>query len=220
MDKRFMAILAAIIIIFVGIFAFSKHSDNSNSSSSNGQPTSHIEGKGSKSVTLVEYGDYQCPVCEAYHQILEQVEAKYTNDIYFQFRNLPLVSIHKNAYAAARAAEAAGQQNKYFEMHRQLYDATNWQAWTVSSSPTSYFQNYAQTLGLDLNKYNSDYNSNKVNDLINADIAEFNKTGQQMATPAFFLNGKYIANSSLADQNGPSVEKFSTLLDAEIAKKQ
>lgn len=215
-----MAILAAIIIIFVGIFAFSKHSNNSNSSSSNGQPTSHIEGKGSKSVTLVEYGDYQCPVCEAYHQILEQVEAKYTNDIYFQFRNLPLVSIHKNAYAAARAAEAAGQQNKYFEMHRQLYDATNWQVWTVSSSPTSYFQNYAQTLGLDLNKYNSDYNSNKVNDLINADIAEFNKTGQQMATPAFFLNGKYVANTSLADQNGPSVEKFSTLLDAEIAKKQ
>ena len=218
MDKRFLAILAAIIIIFIGIFAFSKHSDNSNSSSSGkGQPSSHIEGKGAKGVTLVEYGDYECPVCENYHAIVDQVAAKYNNDVYFQFRNLPLSSIHPNAYSAARAAEAAGLQNKYFEMHRLLYDPTNWQVWSTAKNPTSYYQTYAQQLGLDLNKFNSDMNSTAVNDVINADLAEYKKTGQEMATPAFFINGKFIPNTDLVDDNGPSVAKFSAALDAAIA---
>lgn len=222
MDKRFLAILGVIVLIFIGIFAFSKHSNNSggNTTSSSSQPTSHIEGKGAKNITLMEYGDYQCPVCQAYQIVLDQVEAKYANDVYFQFRNLPLSSIHPNAYAAARAAEAAGLQNKYFDMHRLLYETSNWQAWTTSSNPTSYFQNYAQQLNLDLDKFNSDSNSSKVNDYINADLSEYKKTGQQMATPAFFLDGKYIENKNLIDQNGPSFEKFAALLDAEIAKKQ
>lgn len=218
MDKRFLGILAAIVIVFIGIFVLTKHDGSSStSSSSSSQPTSHIEGKGAKNVTFMEYGDYQCPVCEAYHQVLEQVEAKYANDIYFQFRNLPLPSIHPNAYAAARAAEAAGLQGKYFEMHRLLYEQSNWQVWTNSKSPTSYFQSYAQQLKLDLNKFNSDMNSTQVNDFINADIAEFKKTGQQMATPTFFINGKYVDNKVLVDENGPSAAKISAQLDAAIA---
>jgi protein-disulfide isomerase len=164
----------------------------------------------------MEYGDYQCPVCEAYFATTEAVQAKYGDAIFFQFRNLPLSSIHPNAYAAARAAEAAGLQNKYFEMHDLLYQQSNWQVWTNSKSPTSFFQNYAQQLGLDLNKFNSDMNSSQVNDFINADMAEFKKTGQETATPTFFINGKYVSNSDLVDQSGPSVEKFSAQIDAAI----
>jgi protein-disulfide isomerase len=228
MDKRFLSVLAAIVIIFIGIFVFTKH-DSSTGSSSTTQPTSHIEGKGAKNVTLMEYGDYQCPVCEAYFVTLEQVQAKYGDDISFQFRNLPLTSIHKNAYAAARSAEAAGLQNKYFEMHDLLYQESNWQAWTVSNNPTSFFQNYAHQLNLDLNKFNSDMNSSHVNDLINADQEQFPKdfkaaTGsydaaKNLATPTFFINGKYVDNKDLADENGPSAVKFSTQLDAAIAAK-
>lgn len=221
MDKRFLAILAALVIIFVGIFAVSKNSSKSGTSSSTStQPTSHIEGKGAKGVTMLEYGDYQCSVCEVYHTVVDEVVAKYSNDIYFQFRNLPLVSVHPNAYAAARAAEAAGLQGKYFEINRLLYQASNWQVWTVSTSPNSYFQNYAKTLGLDLNKFNSDISSTKVNDSINADLAEFKKTGQQSATPTFFIDGKYVSNSDLTDDNGPSLAKFSAKIDAAIAAKQ
>lgn len=219
MDKRFLSILAAIVIIFVGFFVLSKHNPSSTGSNSNGkQPTNHVEGKGTKNVTLMEYGDYECSVCEAYFPTVEAVQAKYGDSITFQFRNLPLPSIHPNAYASARAAEAAGLQNKYFEMHDILYTNSNWQVWTVAKNPTSFFQNYAQQLNLDLNKFNSDMNSSNVNDLINADMAEFKKTGQQTATPTFFVNGKYIDNKDLVDQNGPSVDKFSAQIDAAIPK--
>jgi protein-disulfide isomerase len=113
-DRRFLTILAVVVVIFVGIFAFSQNSSNKTPSgtSSGAQPTSHIQGKGAKGVTLMEYGDYECPICGAYYLPLKQAMAQVSNDAYFQFRNLPLVQIHQNAFAAARAAEAAGIQNK------------------------------------------------------------------------------------------------------------
>ena len=219
MDKRFLTILAALVVIFGGIFVISQHSNNKSGGSAT-PATSHIEGKGQKGVTLVEYGDFQCPVCEAYEPVVEQVRSTYTDQIFFQFRNLPLPSVHPNAFAAARAAEAAGLQNKYFPMHDMLYESANWQRWTTSSSPVNFFGDYAKQLGLNVDQFKADYASDKVNDSINADIREFKKTNQQMGTPTFFLDGEYQANSKLADQNGrPQFEKFKTIIDAEIAKK-
>ncbi len=217
MDKRFLGIVVGIIIIFGGIFVFSQHSSKPGSGAN---PTNHITGQGAKNVTLVEYGDYQCPVCESYETVVEQVRAQYSKDIYFQFRNLPLAAVHKNAFAAARAAEAAALQNKFWEMHDSLYGFSNWQTWTNSNSSIDLFNDYAQKLGLNIEQFKSDYASNKVNDAINADLAEFKKTGQTMATPTFFLDGSYIENPKLTDQNNrPLFEKFKTVLDAEIAKK-
>jgi protein-disulfide isomerase len=221
MVKRFLAILAALVIIFIGIFSLSQKSTtkNNNSGNKNGSQTSnHVRGKNQKNVTLIEYGDYQCPVCEAYEPTMEQVAAKYDNDIKFQFRNLPLTSIHPNAFSGARAAEAAALQGKFWEMHNSLYESTNWQLWTVASDPLSNFVSFAKDLGLNIDKFKQDYSSEQVNDTINADLAAFNKTGQSMATPTFFLNGKYVDNALVSDQSGPSLDRFSTVLDAEIAK--
>jgi len=222
MDKRFLAILAGLVIIFIGVFAVSQHSSNkSTGGNSSGQPTNHIEGQGKKGVTLVEYGDYQCSACEAFSQTVQQVVAKYSTDITFQFRNLPLTSLHPNAFATARAAEAAGMQNKFWEMHNALYDAANYQVWTTASNPVPLFDNYAQQLGLDVNKFKTDYSSEQVNGLINADMAAFKKTGQEQATPTYFLDGKKLDNNNLIDQqSGPSLDKFSQVIAAEIAKKQ
>jgi protein-disulfide isomerase len=221
MDKRFLAILAGLVIIFGGIFVVSQNSNSSGSSggSSSGTPTNHVEGKGTKKVTLVEYGDYQCPICGAYYQPLKDVYAKYSNDIYFQFRNLPLISIHQNAFAGARAAEAAGMQNKYWEMHDMLYENQN--SWSTSNNPLSIFQSYAKSLGLNVEQFKADYSSGKVNDAINADLTAFKKTGKQQATPTFFLDGQYLDNSSLSDPKtgAPTLDKFSQVLDAAIAKK-
>lgn len=221
MDRRFLAILAAIIIIFIGIFAVSQGSGNKNSGSNNSsgtQPTSHVEGLNKKGVTLVEYGDYQCPVCASFNSVVDQVEQKYSADILYQFRNLPLISIHPNAFSAARAAEAAGLQNKYWQMHEKLYQ--NQSAWADSNNPLTLFKTYAQAIGLDLNKFSTDYASSKVNDAINADLAAFAKTGQEQATPTFFLDGKALNNTDLIDpQTGPSLDRFSKIIDAEIAQK-
>ncbi len=217
MDKRFLAILATIAIIFVGILVVSQHSGNK--AASGGQPSNHIIGSGAKNVTLVEYGDYQCPICEVYEPVVEQVRTAYTADIHFQFRNLPLSSLHPNAFSAARAAEAASLQGKFWEMHDTLYNQTNWQVWTVSSSPMDLFKVYAQQLGLDVNKFQSDYASEGVNSTIQADLSAFKATGQQQATPSFFLDGTFVDNTNLTDSgNRPLFDKFKSILDAEIAK--
>lgn len=222
MDKRFLSILGGIIVIFIVIFAITQtgnKSNNSGNNSSGSQPTHNVMGLGQKGVTLVEWGDYECPVCGDYYQAVKQVDAQFHNQIYFQFRNLPLTAIHPNAFAAARAAQAAGLQNKYWQMHDKLY--TNQDQWAGASNPQTNFDTYAQQIGLNVSQFNRDYASDQVNNSINADLAAFAKTGKEMATPTFFLDGKYVNNSELVDpQTGqPSVTQFANLLNAEIAAK-
>lgn len=220
MSKQFMAILAAVVVGLGVIFWVSgnKSDTNNQSSNSSAKPTSHIEGKGKKNITLVEYGDYQCPVCGGFYPVVKQVVAQYSEDIRFQFRNLPLTQLHPNAFAAARAAEAAGLQNQYFQMHDLLFQ--NQTGWSEVSNPLATFQAYAQQLKLDMTKFNTDYASSAVNDAIQADVAEFAKTGQSQGTPAFFLDGKYIPNTDVMDEgNRPSLPKFSALIKAAIDAK-
>jgi protein-disulfide isomerase len=210
MSKQFLGVIVAVILVFVGIFAFSNNNPKTSSSkSSAGTLTQHVEGKGSTGVTLVEYGDYECPFCGEYYPTVKQVQSEFNDQIKFQFRNFPLVSIHQNAFAGARAAEAAALQNKFWEMHDVLYqDQTQWSG---ASDPTTFFNQYAQQLGLNLTQFKTDYASSKVNNLINADLAEGNKLGIQ-GTPSFFLDGKQV-------QVANNVSNFETLIKAEIAKK-
>jgi protein-disulfide isomerase len=222
MDKRFLAILAVIVIILGGIFIVSQNSDSGsggNKSGNNNQPTNHVEGQNAKNVTLIEYGDYQCPICGAYYQPLkEAMTPDLLANIHFQFRNLPLSSIHQNARAAARAAEAAGLQGKYWKMHDMLYETQN--AWSESSSPINSFNGFAKSLGLNVTQFKTDYLSSKVNDAINADQAEFAKTKQSQATPTFFINGKYVENSQFTDPatGAPTAAKVTQVINEAIAK--
>lgn len=208
MSKQFWGIIILIFAVFVGIFMLT--SDRSSAPSSSTKTlTNHVIGKGTAKVTLVEYGDYQCPFCGQYYPILKQVQAQYNDQIYFQFRNFPLVNAHPNAFAAARAAEAAALQDKFWEMHDALYETQ--QQWSSQSNAIPIFEQLAKQIGLNLTKYQADFASSKVNDLINADAAEgtkLNVTG----TPAFFLDGKKIEVSQ-------SVDSFKKVLDAAIAKK-
>lgn len=191
MSKGFLAVIAVVVLIFAGIFAFGNKSDSGSksSSSSSAIPTKHIQGQGKSGVTLVEYGDYQCPYCGQYYPVVKQVQQEFNDQIYFQFRNYPLINVHQNAFAAARAAEAAGLQNKFWEMHDILYENQN--QWSESGSPTSIFTKYAQQIGLNAEQFKKDYASNTVNNLINADKAAGDKLKVQ-GTPTFFLDGKQI----------------------------
>lgn len=211
MSKQFIGVIVVVILLFVGIFALSgKKADKSSSSkSSSSTLTQHIQGKGTSGVTFTEYGDYQCPYCGQYYPTVKQVTTDLGDQIKFQFRNFPLVSIHQNAFAAARAAEAAGMQNKYFEMHDLLYETQN--QWSTSTGASAVFDTYAQQLGLNVAQFKTDYASSKVNDLINADMAQGNKLGIT-GTPTFYLDGKQIQIN-----NDPAA--FEKLIKAEIAKK-
>lgn len=216
MSKQFWIVLLVIAAILGGILVVNHN--KTNPSSSNTKPTSHIVGDGSKSdVTLVEYGDYQCTACQSFYPAVKQVTSQYSGQIFFQFREFPLTSIHPNAFASARAAEAAGLQNKYFEMHDLLYE--NHDAWAEVNDPLPAFQSYAKQLGLNLAKFNQDFASTKVNDLINADMAAGNGLGID-STPTFYLDGSKLDGSKLVDASGkPSAAAFARIIDAEIAKK-
>jgi protein-disulfide isomerase len=200
-DKRFWVILIVIVLVFGGIFIASNNGKNGNSNSSTtSTPTNHLEGQDKDKVTLVEYGDYQCPYCGEYAPVVSQIATAYAPYITFQFRNLPLTSLHPNAFAGARAAEAASLMGKFWQMHDILYQengdyyASNETAasWISSTSPLTYFDAFAKQLDLNVNTFNTDYASSAVNNSINSDVAAFAKTGAEEATPTFFLNGKQI----------------------------
>lgn len=209
MDKRFWAIIGVITVLFVG-FLFISGNDKANAPSEKTNPTNHVIGNTKSKVTLLEYGDFQCPFCAQFYPIVEQVREKYKEDIAFQFRHLPLPQIHQNAVAAARASEAADAQGKFWEMYGVLYQ--NQQSWGDSSNAKAIFEQYASQLGLKLDTFKKDFASSKTNDKINADVAAFKATKETASTPTFFLNGKKIQPKS--------VEDFSKAIDAELAKQK
>lgn len=207
MSKRFLIILVVLVAVFGGFLWYSKAKENAKKSGT-GQVTNHVQGAGNKHVTLVEYGDFQCPACGAYYPTIEEIRQKYGDDITFQFRNFPLVQIHQHAMAGHRAAEAAAKQGKFFEMYNQLY--ANQKVWSASNDPTSFLEQYASQIGLNMDQFKADYSSSSVNDTINADV----KAGQALginSTPTFFLNGKKL--DPLPDR---TVEAFSKVIDEAI----
>jgi protein-disulfide isomerase len=151
MDRRFLIILSVMVIAVAGVFFLNKSKTNTPGSTNSGQASNHVEGKNTKGVVLVEYGDYQCPACGQFYPIVKQLQSTYTNDISFRFANFPLVQIHPNAMAGARAAEAAALQGKFWEMHDLLYE--NQTSWSSGTNPQPYFEQYAGSLGLDVNKF-------------------------------------------------------------------
>lgn len=224
MSKQFWAVIAIVILIFVGIFFVSNNSNSSSGgTNSSAKASNHTLGTSAHNITLVEYGDYQCPFCGQYFPILKQIQAEYNDKIVFQFRNYPLTQIHQNAFAGSRAAEAAALQNKFWEMHDILYQQNELSQqgqsnWVSSSNPLTFFDQYATQLGLNINKFNSDFNSNQINGAINADVAAGNAASQAVThkdiqgTPTFFLDGKIVSV-------GESAASFESVINKEIAKK-
>ncbi len=216
MTRNFWIVVVAIVVILVGVFIFTA---NGNNTSNKLTPTNHIEGEGKAGVTLVEYGDYQCPYCGEYFSTVKQVEALYNTQITFQFRNFPLTSLHPNAFAGARAAEAAGLMGMFWQMHDLLYQENQIYynsggsnpTWIGQSNPEPTFVQYAKSLGLNTTKFQQLYSSDQVNNLIIADENVGNSLGID-ATPTFFLDGKKISVAN-------SVSAFQTLINSAIAQK-
>ncbi len=215
MSKQFWAVIAGIVIVLVGIFVLTGNkSDNKSSNGSTAAATNHVQGTGSTGVTLAEYGDYQCPYCQAYYSTVKQVVEEYKDQIHFQFVNFPLPNLHQNAFAAARAAEAADKQGKFWEMHDLLYensDPSGASGWVASNAPSTYFNQYATQLGLNLEQFKKDSASSDVNAAINADMTKGNKLGVE-GTPTFFVNGKKTTIENTPDA-------FKKVLDEAIKSK-
>jgi len=198
--NRFWIFLAVVVIGLGALFVITKPKEEASSSFKGDakqlQTDDHIRGNKNAKVILVEYGDLQCPSCGAFYPIIKQLETTHSDQVAFVFRHFPLISIHPNAFAAARAAEAAGNQGKFFEMHDKLYETQD--SWgQVSSNQQKLFEGYAEELGLDMTKFRADYASEAVAARINRDVSsakQFDVSG----TPTFILNGTKIDNPSNA----------------------
>ena len=149
------------------------------------------KGSSENTVVLVEYGDYQCPSCAGANANVNKLVDEYGDKLTFVFRNFPLTSIHPNAKAAAAVAEAAGQQDKFWEMHNLLYDNQSDWASLDASKRTDVFNQYADSLNLDITKFTADLTDKTIAQKIKFDIALGKKDGAE-ATPAFYLNGKKV----------------------------
>lgn len=170
----------------------------------------HTKGVAGSKVSVIEYGDFQCPACGAYEPIVEKLEANYAGKVQFVFRNFPLVQVHQNAQIAAQAAEAANLQSKYWEMHDLLYSKqSEWSETPNATVVSNYFDKYAQSLGLDVKKFDIDINSDIVKSRIQRDVS-LAGAAQVDHTPTFFINLTQI-------QNPQGYDAFKTTLDAALA---
>jgi protein-disulfide isomerase len=157
---------------------------------------SDIKKASQEKVTLVEFGDFQCPACGSYHPVVKQVEEAFPDNLTFVFRNFPL-SQHKNALPSAYAAEAAGKQGKYWEMYDKLY--SNQSEWSSESNPEKIFEDYAKGIGLDINKFKTDSSSKEVKDKVQADYQDGITIGVN-STPSFYLQGIKLDSPRSVDE--------------------
>jgi protein-disulfide isomerase len=197
-SKILIAILVAIVGGMIALFAIGNQ--GSDAPKAVGDKTkvtrenSHKTGTGA--ISVVEFGDYQCPACGAAHPNVQQLLKEYEGKITFYFRNFPLTNIHPNANTAAMAAEAAGAQGKFWEMHDKLYEAQK--DWSDEASPTDKLVGYAKDLGLDTEKFKKALADKEFQSIIDQDYADGEALGVQ-GTPTFYFNGvQHTGNASYA----------------------
>lgn len=221
MSKKTWIIFIVVCVLLVGSLMFFSKKDSIDTegvdakkiiskSDSNGNIGDHVYGKADSKVLVIEYGDFQCPGCGVAFQTTKQVKEKYKDKVAFVFRNFPIAQIHPNALAAASSAEAAGLQGKYWEMFRLIYE--NQSAWENlgGNERTDQFMRYAESIGLNADKFTEDVSSDSVSKKIKFDLAIGRDFGV-VATPSYYLNGEQIS----PDDYG-TVESFSKLLDKKL----
>jgi protein-disulfide isomerase len=208
--------LIVLVLIIWGLFVAM------NKPASNGLPNvgapapitavDHVEGSADAKVTLIEYGDFQCPACAEMAPFVERLAAEEaTGTLRIVFRHFPLDEIlsdgtvqHPNADAAAYASEAAGNQGKFWDMYKLLYQ--NQTEWAEVKDPSSIFESYAQSLGLDVTKFKTDAADQSVKQFVASEQAEGRTLGIDY-TPTFFVNGKIITNPQ-------GYEAFKAIIDS------
>jgi protein-disulfide isomerase len=149
----------------------------------------HVRGSPDAPVTLEEFGDYECPPCGSMAGFIDQLVKEYHPNLKLVFRNLPL-PVHKYAREAALAAEAAGLQGRYWEMHDVLYREQA--VWSKADNARELFDSYAGMLGLNLNQFKKDMASEKALQRIESDQERADSLGVR-STPTVFINNHEVA---------------------------
>src|SRR3989344_1637923 len=213
MRKEIVIMTLVFIVIFGGLgFLISRNNNGATIPATKEQlirSTSHSTVSPDAKVSIVEFGDFQCPACAAAFPIVEQLLAFYKDNpqVNFVSRNFPLPQ-HQYALLTAESAEAAGAQGKYWEMYRLIY--TNYDEWVNSADPMSILVGYATQLKLDVNRFKSEVTANKYSAVIEQDKQDGLALGIN-STPTFFINGvREVGIQNFAD--------FKARVDSALAK--
>jgi protein-disulfide isomerase len=141
----------------------------------------HTQGPADAPVTLVEYGDYECPYCGRAHPIVKEVQERLGDRLRFVFRNFPITTSHPRAEQAAEAAEAAGAQGRFWEMHDLIYESQ-------PRLSVEDLRGYAERVGLDLERFDRELADHAYAERVREDFMSGVRSGVN-GTPTFFING-------------------------------
>jgi protein-disulfide isomerase len=141
----------------------------------------HIRGSINAPITIVEYGDYECPYTGMAYPVVQDIMKQFGDQIYFVFRNFPLNDIHPHAQHAAEAAEAAAAQGKFWQMHDHLFEHQK-------ALDDNHLLEYAKKVGLDIDKFKNEMSEHVYAPLINKSLKAGIDSGVE-GTPTFFVNG-------------------------------
>jgi protein-disulfide isomerase len=161
---------------------------------------SPVIGPADAKVTIVEFADFQCPYCLRANPTVDKILADYPKEVRRVFKHFPL-SFHQQAMNAHRATLAAKEQGKFWEMHDLVFKSPQ-------SLDEATMKAHAKTLGLDLAKFEKDYASDKVKEVIDRDIKQGQTVGVR-GTPAFFINGRLLSGAQ-------PYEAFKARIDEEL----
>jgi protein-disulfide isomerase len=175
-------------------------------------PITHLRGRTDAPVLIEEYGDFQCPPCGYLHPILKRIEGEYATQVRVAFHHFPLREMHKNAAEAARAAEAAALQGKFWQMHDMLFEKQ--QEWKDAAPARPLFLNYARTLGLDAQKFTQDIDGTTVSNRVMNDEQVGTSRGVT-GTPSVFLNGREVPF-----EIAMNYDKLRAVIESELAGKK
>jgi len=145
-------------------------------------PRDHVQGSPGAPIELVEYGDFECPYCGRAYLVVKAMKEALGDDLLVAFRDFPLSQVHPHALRAAAAAEAAGLQDRFWEMHDVLFEHQD-------ALEDDDLMAYAKALGLDLERFAADLESDEVAERIQADFLSGARSGVN-GTPTFFVNGE------------------------------
>ena len=169
----------------------------------------HALGSTDAEVMIEEFGDFECASCAVAHPALKTAKGEFGPKLVIVFREFPLASKHPRAIDAARAAEAAGLQGKFWEMHDLLYQ--NQKAWHEAGDAQPFFEEYAMRIGLALDRFRRDLSSAAVDQRIFLDRERGYSIGVN-STPTVFMNGREVPLESLAS------DKLRDLIRAQIVQ--
>ncbi len=218
--KRYLpfVIVAAVALVTVGSGAMLYRtkraqllpvSENRSVSGKTGAESMHIRGNPDAPVTLEEFADFQCPPCGSFAGFAEELLKQYDSRLRIVFRNFPLAP-HEHAREAALAAEAAGLQGHFWEMHDVLYREQT--AWSKAPNARELFESYAGTIGLNLDQFKKDMDGEKARERVDSDHALGDSLGITL-TPTLFINNHPV------DPKDKNPEGVRAAIDAALAGK-